>query len=115
MNPSRRLAQWLGGHLAQYVDDVDNDKLQAGLWDGDLLLQDLHIRSDAPRKLRLPLVLRQGAVEKIRLQVPWKTFASGRASLSVAGVTLVLEPLGNAIYDERIEEAIRAAVFAQKQ
>ncbi|CAN0150759.1 unnamed protein product, partial [Discosporangium mesarthrocarpum] len=68
MNPSRRLAQWLGGYLGQYVEEVDFDRLQAGLWSGDLLLQDLRIRSDAPRKLSLPIVLRQGSVERMRLQ-----------------------------------------------
>lgn len=28
MNPSRRLAQWLGGKLSEYVDNVDTDSLQ---------------------------------------------------------------------------------------
>lgn len=48
-------------------------------------------------------------------QVPWKTFASGRASLHVSGVTLVLEPLGSASYDDEIERALRDAIFAKKQ
>lgn len=48
-------------------------------------------------------------------QVPWKTFASGRASLQISGVTLVLEPLGSANYDDEVERALRDAVFAKKQ
>ena len=48
-------------------------------------------------------------------QVPWKTFASGRASLRVSGVTLVLEPLGSANYEDEIERALRHAIFAKKQ
>ncbi|CAM9283420.1 unnamed protein product, partial [Hapterophycus canaliculatus] len=49
------------------------------------------------------------------LQVPWKTFASGRASLHVSGLTLVLEPLGSANYDDEIERGLRDAIFAKKQ
>lgn len=48
-------------------------------------------------------------------QVPWKTFASGRASLHISGVTLVLEPLGSANYEDEIERALRHAIFAKKQ
>lgn len=48
-------------------------------------------------------------------QVPWKTFASGRASLHISGVTLVLEPLGSANYKDEIERALRHAIFAKKQ
>lgn len=51
----------------------------------------------------------------MRRQVPWKTFASGRASLHISGVTLVLEPLGSANYEDEIERALRHAIFAKKQ
>lgn len=49
------------------------------------------------------------------VQVPWKTFASGKASLHVSGLTLVLEPLGSANYDDEIERGLRDAIFAKKQ
>lgn len=50
-----------------------------------------------------------------RQQVPWKTFASGKASLQVSGLTLVLEPLGSTNYDDEIERGLRDAIFAKKQ
>lgn len=48
-------------------------------------------------------------------QVPWRTFSSHRASLHVSGVTLVLEPLASANYNDEIERALRDAIFAKKQ
>lgn len=51
---------------------------QAGFWSGDLILRDLRVRADATRKLRMPIVLKQGSVDCVRLQV------------SVFGVSLVL-------------------------
>lgn len=50
-----------------------------------------------------------------RVQVPWRTFANGRASVHVSGVTIVLEPLGSAKYDETVEQALRDAIFEKKQ
>lgn len=49
------------------------------------------------------------------VQVPWKTFATRPSKLHVSGVTLVLEPLGNANYDDAVEQELRDAVFAKKQ
>ncbi|CAM9113551.1 unnamed protein product, partial [Scytosiphon promiscuus] len=115
MNLFRAIPQWLAGQLSEYVDNVDFDSLRAGLWSGDLILRNLQVRTDVSRKLHLPIVLKQGSVELVRIQVPWKTFASGRASLHVSGLTLVLEPLGSANYDDEIERGLRDAIFAKKQ
>lgn len=48
-------------------------------------------------------------------QIPWKTFATGPSSAHILGVTLVLEPMESANYDEAVEQALRDAVFAKKQ
>ena len=45
---------------------------QTGLWRGNLVLQDLKVRADVSRKLRLPIVLEQGCVEFLRLEVSFK-------------------------------------------
>lgn len=49
------------------------------------------------------------------VQVPWKTFATRPSSVHISGVTIVLEPLGSANYDDAVEQALRDAVFAKKQ
>lgn len=49
------------------------------------------------------------------MQVPWRRLAYGAASVHVSGVTLVLEPLGSANYDDEIERTLRDAIFAKKQ
>ena len=45
---------------------------QTGLWRGKLVLRDLKVRADVSRKLRLPIVLEQGCVEFLRLEVSFK-------------------------------------------
>ena len=45
---------------------------QTGLWSGNLVLRDLKVRADVSRKLRLPIVLEQGCVELLRLEVSFK-------------------------------------------
>lgn len=42
--------------------------LQAGLWSGELVLRDLEVRTDVSRKLHLPIVLKQGSVDLVRIQ-----------------------------------------------
>lgn len=42
--------------------------MQAGLWSGDLVLRDLQVRTDVSRKLHLPIVLKQGSVDLVRIQ-----------------------------------------------
>lgn len=47
---------------------------QAGLWSGSLVLQDLQVRTDVSCKLRLPVVLKQGSVELVRLKVSLRLY-----------------------------------------
>ncbi|CAM9325173.1 unnamed protein product, partial [Phaeothamnion confervicola] len=112
---SGRLAKWLSAQLSKYVDKVDATNLQVGLWSGDLQLQDLELRRDALRRFDVPAVLRRGTIGTLRVCVPWKTFVSGKVSVVVSDVVLVLEPLSGVIYDKQVEDAVRAAIFTQKQ
>ncbi|CAM9332121.1 unnamed protein product [Ectocarpus sp. 6 AP-2014] len=68
MNLFRVIPQWLAGKLSEYVHNVDFDSLGAGLWSGDLVLRDLQVRTDVSRKLHLPVVLKQGSVDLVRIQ-----------------------------------------------
>ncbi|KAG5189846.1 vacuolar protein sorting-associated protein 13A N-terminal domain-containing protein, partial [Tribonema minus] len=92
MNLSKKLANVLARTLGEYVQNVDEDSLQVGLWAGDLQLKNLELRPDALRKAELPVVLRSGSVGTVRLKVPWKSFGSGGVALVVSDLKVVLEP-----------------------
>lgn len=42
--------------------------VKAGLWKGNLELRQLQVRTDVLRKLHLPIMLKQGSVDYVRIQ-----------------------------------------------
>lgn len=86
-----------------------------GLWAGDVVLRGLVVRTDALRLLKMPVVVRNGHIGSVQLQIPWRSFGNGRMGLTIEDLYLSLEPIGSAIYDENVEAAIRTIIRAQKQ
>lgn len=65
--------------VLRWSSNVSCFPIQAGLWSGDLVLRDLEVRTDVSRKLHLPIVLKQGSVELVRIQV--RTVSQGNVGI----------------------------------
>jgi len=70
-SPSNRLTELLSSTLGEFFQNVNNNHLTVGLWQGDLTLQDLKLRPDALSRLwpLAPFAVHEGIVGHVQIQV----------------------------------------------
>lgn len=88
----RYLLSKLTSVFGKYVDGLDDESLQVGVWSGQIELADVKLRKEAIDKLRLPLTVRGGYLKKLTVEVPWTSLHSTPVKVSVDTVVLLLCP-----------------------
>lgn len=78
--------------FGKYVDGLDDESLQVGVWSGKIELTDVKLRKDAIDKLRLPVTVRGGYLKKLDVDVPWTSITSAPVTVNVDTVVLLLCP-----------------------
>ncbi|XP_058105019.1 intermembrane lipid transfer protein VPS13 isoform X6 [Magnolia sinica] len=64
--------QLLAGYLGRYIKDIQKDQLKIGLWNEEVLLENVELILEAFEYLQLPFALTQGRVGKLSIKIPWK-------------------------------------------
>ncbi len=59
------------------------------------MLRDLHVRTDVSRKLHLPIVLKQGSVELVRIQARTVWMQEGRQAARQPALGVVFAGIAN--------------------
>jgi len=91
-------------YLGQYLKDFNKENLRIGIWNGDVVLENLEIKEDALNQLNVPFGIKKGFLGKLRLKVPWKNLKSQPVIVVVENVYLVAQPdYGFSEYDEKKE------------
>ena len=78
--------------IGKYVDGLDADSLNVGLWSGQIDLNNVSLRPDAVDSLHLPLKVKRGFVGSINVKVPWTKLGSQSVVITVREVYLTVEP-----------------------
>jgi len=89
------LARFLSSRVGHFVDGVDQNNLNVGLWKGEILLHDLRVKGAAVDDLLglIPLGLAWGRVGTFHLSVPWNAFGTKPLVITLKDVTLVFRVL----------------------
>ncbi|KAF6145936.1 hypothetical protein GIB67_007955, partial [Kingdonia uniflora] len=59
-------------YLGRYVKGIQKEQLKIGLWNGEVLLENVDLVLEAFDYLQLPLALKQGRVGRLSIKIPWK-------------------------------------------
>ncbi|KAL6856895.1 hypothetical protein ACP4OV_018277 [Aristida adscensionis] len=77
--PSRRAAmfegvvsQVLAGLLGRYVKGIQKEQLKIGIWNEEILLENVELILEAFDYLQLPFALKSGRIGKLSIRIPWK-------------------------------------------
>mmetsp|Transcript_5937 Transcript_5937/g.25042 ORF Transcript_5937/g.25042 Transcript_5937/m.25042 type:complete len:1968 (-) Transcript_5937:4700-10603(-) len=80
--------------LGQYVEGITRDKVSIGVWQGALKLRALKLKPEALSVLILsslgkdsPFEVRDGLVDSVTVEVPWKTIRSQPVKIALVGLT----------------------------
>ena len=62
--------------LGEYIENLDPKKLSVSIWSGNIVLQDLRLKTDIFKKIGLPFILKLGVIKKLELEIPWTRLSS---------------------------------------
>uniref|UniRef100_A0A1D1Z4D3 Putative vacuolar protein sorting-associated protein 13A n=1 Tax=Anthurium amnicola TaxID=1678845 RepID=A0A1D1Z4D3_9ARAE len=66
------VSQVLAGYLGRYVKGIQKDQLKIGIWNEEVLLDNVQLSLEAFDYLQLPFALKQGKIGKLSIKIPWK-------------------------------------------
>lgn len=76
--------------LGAFVRGLDRDHLEVSVWDGDVRLHGLELRTEVLDALNLPVRVLGGSLGEVRVSVPWRNLGSEPMVISVDSVLLLL-------------------------
>lgn len=109
------LATVLNRFLAAYVDGLNTNQLNVGIWSGDVKLKNLRLKRSALDKLRLPIDVKEGYLGQLTLSIPWSNLKGKSVRVLVENVSLLAAPRDASVaIDEEEEDERSQAVKQQK-
>ena len=93
----RYLLSKLTSVFGKYVDGLDDESLQVGVWSGKIELADVKLRKEAIDKLRLPLLVIQGSTD------PFGTLERARLIGERAGQCVTILELAESGHNPHVE------------
>ncbi|GAA5925213.1 hypothetical protein JCM10213_008734 [Rhodosporidiobolus nylandii] len=82
----------LNRFLAAYVDNLNSNQLNVGIWSGDVKLRNLRLKKEALDKFRLPVDVVEGYLGELTLSIPWSNLAGKPVRVLVENVYLLAVP-----------------------
>ncbi|CAK1541922.1 unnamed protein product [Leptosia nina] len=97
--------------LGKYVQDLDTENLNVGIFSGNVNLIDLKLKPEALYELDLPIDVKIGTIGKINLQIPWSGLYTQPVVVHIEDVLILVGPaISNSYFDpEREKRLTRAA------
>ncbi|KAJ8973736.1 hypothetical protein NQ317_012875 [Molorchus minor] len=89
----------LNKFLGDYVENLDTEQLNVGIWGGDVKLSNLIIKSSALNDLDLPIQCVYGTIGKLVLKIPYKSIYSSPTIICVEDIYLLVVPNQDVTYD----------------
>ncbi|GJN91455.1 hypothetical protein Rhopal_004478-T1 [Rhodotorula paludigena] len=82
----------LNRFLAAYVDNLNTNQLNVGIWSGDVKLRNLRLKKEALDKFRLPVDVVEGYLGDLTLSIPWSNLGGKPVRVLVDNVYLLAVP-----------------------
>jgi len=94
----------LDKYLRDYIENLDTKKLKIDLWGGNVELENLYLKPNALADLNLPVTISIGYLQKLTLQIPWKSPYSSPTKAAIDGLYLLIIPKTEVEFDPKRDE-----------
>lgn len=99
----------LNKYLGKYIDDLDSEQLNIGIFSGTVQLTELKFKPEALYELDLPIEVKVGSVGKISIDIPWTTLYLDPVLVHIEDIFILSGPVIDREYDpEKEKRLIRA-------
>lgn len=109
------LASVLNRFLAPYVDGLNTNQLNVGIWSGDVKLRNLRLKRSALDKLRLPIDVKEGYLGQLTLSIPWSNLKGKSVRVLIENVSLLAAPRDASVAVDEDEEEERQQALKQEK
>ncbi|XP_059475627.1 intermembrane lipid transfer protein VPS13C-like [Neocloeon triangulifer] len=99
----------LNKHLGKYVQDLDTENLNVGIFNGEVQLHNLKLKPEALYELKLPIEVREGLLGTVSLSIPWNGFLNQAIVLTIEDVLVVAGAVVGDIFDAELEKRLLRA------
>ncbi|CAF4395691.1 unnamed protein product, partial [Adineta steineri] len=89
-----------------YIEDFDSHQLKINLWDGNITLENVHLKTNALNDFNVPLEIITGYLEKLKIHIPWKYLYTHPTKIEIDGFFLLVAPKTDVVYDPEKAEQI---------
>ncbi|XP_044592317.1 vacuolar protein sorting-associated protein 13A-like isoform X2 [Cotesia glomerata] len=103
------VAAFLNRLLGRYVEDLDTEQFNVGIFSGETYLTDLKLKPEALYQLGLPIRIEIGIIGKVSLKIPWAGLFSQPIILCIEDIYIVTVPSMSGIYDPEIQKKLMRA------
>ncbi|XP_015594990.1 vacuolar protein sorting-associated protein 13A isoform X2 [Cephus cinctus] len=100
------VAALLNRFLGKYVEDLDTEQFNVGIFSGDTYLTDLKLKPEALYQLGLPIRVEIGLIGKINLKIPWTGLSTQPTTLSIQDIYIVAVPATSGSYNMEMEKRL---------
>ena len=111
------VASVLNRVLGDWIENLNSDNLNLSIFSGQILLQDLRLKTSAFHNLGLPFHLEYGHVGKIYANIPWTALSTSPLRVLIEDIHIFLNPLPTEHWkpDLEIERRINQKLTTLKQ
>ncbi|XP_076634172.1 intermembrane lipid transfer protein VPS13A isoform X1 [Colletes latitarsis] len=103
------IAAFLNRLLGKYVEDLDTEQFNVGIFSGDTCLIDLKLKPEALYQLGLPIRVEVGLIGKIVLKIPWSGLFSQPIIVCIEDVYIVAVPAAYGTYNAEVQKKLMRA------
>nr|CAD7259318.1 unnamed protein product [Timema shepardi] len=108
------VATILNRYLGKYIQDLDTENLNVGIFSGNVQLVDLKLKPEALYELDLPIEVKVGTVGRISLNIPWSGLYTQSVIINVEDVYVIAGPVVDRKYDADKEKRLMRATKKRK-
>jgi len=81
--------------VGPYIQGIDRQNLQLGVWSGNVTVHNVSIKPEVLRNLELPFKLKFSSVGKLTALIPWSNLGSKPVEILLEDVILIIDPISS--------------------
>ncbi|XP_071038592.1 intermembrane lipid transfer protein VPS13A [Parasteatoda tepidariorum] len=103
------VAYALNKYLGRFVEDLDSEQLNVGIFSGTVHLTDLHLKPEALAGFDLPIEVKGGCIGKISIDIPWTSLYYEPVLVHIEEVLVLAGPTADRKYDPERDKRLSRA------
>ncbi|XP_050428442.1 intermembrane lipid transfer protein VPS13A-like isoform X2 [Adelges cooleyi] len=104
------VASLLNRYLGKYIEDLDLENLNVGIFSGNVLLSNLKLKTEALYELGFPIEVKAGSVGKFNINIPWNGLSNQPIVIKIEEILIITGHVLDREWDTELEKRLMRAM-----